>query len=138
MSEGETIEIPTRFLTVRYDGSRYPGAPGVSGVADGANCQQFAYELLRHFGFGVPDVRSSELWADTEQTSPVEALEPFDLLLFSPDGRAWGAHVGVYLGEDRVVHLSKEAGLPEVRDLAWFRATPRYRVLLGAKRCRRV
>lgn len=130
------IDIPAQFLSVRYDGSRFPGAPGVSGVAGGANCQQFAYELLRHFGFVVPDLRSSDLWDDTEHTTRVERLEPFDLLLFSPDGRAFGAHVGVYLGDGQVIHLSKEAGVPEVRDLTWFENTPRYRVLLGGKRCR--
>ena len=131
------IDIPEHFMAVRYDGLRYPGAPGVSGVASGANCQQFAYELLRHFGFVVPDLRSSDLWEDTQHTSRVEKLEPFDLLLFSPDGQSYGAHVGVYLGEDKVIHLSKAAGIAELRDLAWFRNTPRYRVLLGGKRCRR-
>jgi cell wall-associated NlpC family hydrolase len=131
-----TVRIPQLFLTVRYDGSRFPGAPGVGGVAQGANCQQFAYELLRHFGDSVPDLRSRELWEDAEHTSRVESLEPFDLLLFSADGNAFGAHVGVYLGDGKVIHLSKEAGVPEVRELAWFRNTPRYRTLLGAKRCR--
>lgn len=130
-------DIPAHFLTVRYDGARYPGAVGTVGVADGANCQQFAYELLRHFGFVVPDLRSSELWADTEHTVRVESLAPFDLLLFSPAGSAWGAHVGVYLGDEQVIHLAKEAGLPEVRPLAWFCEVPRYRVLLGGKRCLR-
>lgn len=124
-------------MTVRYDGSRFPGAPEVNGIAQGANCQQFTYELLRHFGFSVPDLRSSDLWEDTEHTSRVESLEPFDLLLFSPDGNAFGAHVGVYLGDEKVIHLSKEAGIPEIRELAWFRNTPRYCTLLGGKRCRR-
>ena len=131
------LTIPEHFLAVRYDRSRYPGAPGVSGVADGANCQQLAYELLRHFGFTVPDLRSSELWDDTEHTTRAETLEPFDLLLFSPDDSAFGAHVGVYLGDGKVIHLSKEAGVPEVRELAWFRDAPHYRTLLGGKRCRK-
>ena len=132
------VRVPEHFLTVRYDGARFPGSPGVSGVAGGANCQQFAYELLRHFGFSVPNLRSSELWADTEHTFHTDSLEPFDLLLFSADGSAFGAHVGVYLGDGQVIHLWKEAGLPGVRDLAWFANTRRYRTLLGAKRCRAV
>ncbi len=130
------VRIPEHFLTVRYDGACFPGAPGVSGIAQGANCQQFAYEVLRHFGFSVPDLRSSELWEDTEHTSRAEILEPFDLLLFSPDGNPFGAHVGVYLGDEKVIHLSKEAGIPEIRELAWFRSIPRYCTLLGGKRCR--
>lgn len=128
------VRLPEHFLTVRYDAARFPGAPG-NRAAEGANCQQFAYELLRHFGFAVPDLRSSDLWDDTEHTTRADNLEPFDLLLFSPDGNAFGAHVGMYLGDGNVIHLSKEAGRPEVRDLTWFQNTPRYRVLLGAKRC---
>src|SRR5688572_13661830 len=73
------VRVPQHFLTVRYDGARFPGTPGVAGIAQGANCQQFAYELLRHFGYAVPDLRSSELWADTEHTSRADTLEPFDL-----------------------------------------------------------
>jgi cell wall-associated NlpC family hydrolase len=130
------VRIPQQFMNVRYDGARFPGAPGVSGVAEGANCQQFAYELLRYFGYSVPDLRSSELWEDTEHTYRAESLEPFDLLLFSADGKAYGAHVGVYLGDEKVIHLSKEAGFPEIRELAWFQNTPRYCTLLGVKRLR--
>src|SRR6266545_5225071 len=41
------LPIPARFHHVRYDGARYPGAAGVVGLDGGANCQQFAYELIR-------------------------------------------------------------------------------------------
>jgi hypothetical protein len=44
------IKIPERFHQVRYDYERYPGTPGVLGLVGGANCQQYAYELLRAFG----------------------------------------------------------------------------------------
>src|SRR5437879_3973633 len=37
------IEVPSHFLAVSYNGDCYPGAPGVSGIVQGANCQQFAY-----------------------------------------------------------------------------------------------
>ncbi len=50
------IKIPREFMSVRYVGKCYPGATGVVGIKDGANCQQFAYELLRHFGRRVPDL----------------------------------------------------------------------------------
>jgi lipoprotein Spr len=130
------IQIPQHFMIVRYDGSCFPGAPGVIGLKKGANCQQFAYELLRHFGHEVPNLRSSDLWEDEVHTARVQDFKPFDLLFFSADGEAWGAHVGVYLGDGKVIHLSAAAGLPEIQDLPWFQETLRYRVLLGAKRCR--
>jgi hypothetical protein len=72
------IEIPRRFQQVRYDHERYPGAPRVSGVVGGANCQQYAYEFLRAFGYAIPDFRSSNLWADTAHSEFSKRPNPFD------------------------------------------------------------
>jgi hypothetical protein len=129
------IEIPEAFWSVAYDGARHPGAPGVVGVEGGANCQQFAYELLRHNGFEIGELRSSELWADTHDTAPVGgALLPGDLLLFNRTPEAWGAHVALYLGDGRAIHLAKHVGQPVVWGLDEFAADPRYVCFLGAKR----
>src|SRR5881227_2037458 len=105
------LPIPGRFHHVRYNGAHYPGAAGVVGLDGGANCQQFAYELIRHFGFAPPDYRSSELWEDATHTQVVMGeLEPCDLLLFNRTPAAWGAHVAVYLGGGQAVHLAKREG----------------------------
>jgi cell wall-associated NlpC family hydrolase len=127
--------LPERFQTVRYVYDRYPGVPGLRGVEDGANCQVFAYEVLRHFGYEVPDVRSSELWEDTSTTVPVEVIEPLDLLLFNSTEESFGAHVGVYLGSGKILHLCKELGHPAVWAWEDFASRPHYQVLVGAKRC---
>lgn len=121
-------------MSVCYSGACYPGAPGVVGLAEGANCQLFAYELLRHFGRALPPLRSSDLWADALYTRPVTDLEPLDLLLWNSSREPWGAHVGVYLGERRAVHLSRAVGVPAVWPLNEFPKHPRYRVFVGAKR----
>lgn len=131
----KTLKIPPAFRDVTYDGARYPGAPGVEGVAGGTNCQQFAYELLRHNGFIISDLRSSELWADTAET--VFALPPFqpgDLLLFHSRPEAWGAHVAVSLGGNKAIHLAKHVGRPAIWMLADFAAHPLYTCFIGAKR----
>jgi NlpC/P60 family len=128
------LEIPDSLLNVSYDGAKYPGARGGGGVRDGANCQRFAYAILRHFGREVPNLRSSELWEDTKSTTVAKRLRPFDLLLFSADGRSWGAHVGVYLGAGLVLHLAKKVGKAAVWTMAEFAADPAYRTLVGAKR----
>jgi cell wall-associated NlpC family hydrolase len=91
---------------------------------------------LRHFGVRVPDFRSSELWHDRAETDLVTTPEPLDLLLFNRTCDPWGAHVAVYLGEDRAIHLSKEVGLPAIWTLEEFARRPAYRVLVGAKRVR--
>ncbi|WP_069884287.1 hydrolase [Streptomyces luteocolor] len=129
--------LPDRFWTVRYDGSRFPGAATVTdrpGLAAGANCQLFAYEVLRHFGLAPEPLRSSDLWNDTRSTTRVTAPEPLDLLLFNASEDAYGAHVGVWADDDAVLHLCAEVGQPTVWTLSDFAERERYRVLVGIKR----
>jgi lipoprotein Spr len=130
------IEVPPHFFTVSYNGDCYPGAPGVSGIAEGANCQQFAYELLRYFGKRIPAFRSSDLWEDQEATFGVTSLEPLDLLLYNSTPRAWGAHVAVFLGEAQIIHLAKDLVRPVIWTHEQFLNTPKYRYFIGAKRVR--
>jgi len=131
------IELPDSFWEVRYVGARYPGSPAVlanPGLADGANCQLFAFEVLRHFGYDPPDLRSSELWDDTESTQRVVVPRPLDLVLVNSSKDAWGAHIGLWAGDDSVLHLCAEAGRPALWSLAMFTARPSYRELVGYKR----
>ncbi|MCB8903930.1 MULTISPECIES: hydrolase [unclassified Streptomyces] len=131
------IGLPAEFWTVRYDGSRFPGSAAVAarpGLAAGANCQVFAYEVLRHFGLAAPDLRSSELWSDTGVTAHVPVARPLDLVLFNSTADAYGAHVGVHVGDDAILHLCAEVGHPAVWGPADFAARERYAVRLGAKR----
>jgi hypothetical protein len=120
-------------------GARFPGSAAVlarPGLAQGANCQLFAYEVLRHFGLAAPALRSGELWADTRDTVRVPAPRPLDLVLFNrPGADAYGAHVGVWADDDgRVLHLCAREGRPAVWTLADFAARERYRLLVGVKR----
>lgn len=131
------ILIPSEFFDSKYDASKYPGSGNCTGIKDGANCQYFAYEFLKHFRYIVPDLRSSDLWEDIIYTKKVESFEPLDLLLFNKDSKAYSAHVGVYIGENKVLHLSKEVGCPIVWDLEDFKKYPHYKFLIGAKRIKK-
>jgi hypothetical protein len=129
------LPIPEWFWHVRYNGARFPGTAGVAGLDGGANCQQFAYELLRHFGFAPLDFRSSELWEDETYTQVVTGeREPCDLLLFNRTSAVWGAHVAVYLGNELAIHLSLCAGAPVIWNVADFGLRPEYACFIGAKR----
>lgn len=156
--------MPAALRNVTYSGARHPGAatpecpsyrpdgtadatgPSVDAFADlarGANCQRYAYAVLRHFGLLVPPLRSAELWADEQATRRVGRPQPLDLVLFDGgpvEGRpaGYGAHVGVHLGPDQVLHLCREVGRPVVWRYADFAARARYARLLGAKRAVRV
>jgi murein DD-endopeptidase / murein LD-carboxypeptidase len=128
------VKIPERFRKVLYDPKHYPGAPGVRGVTGGANCQQYAYEFVRAFGFTIPDFRSSDLWADTAHTRLSKRPKPFDLVLVHNAPIAWGAHVGAYLGNGLVLHLSKKIGSPAIESVQSMMRRVEYRYLLGFKR----
>lgn len=121
-------------MRVTYNATHYPGAVNTNGLEGGANCQQFAYELLRQHGLAIPDFRSRELWQDEYFTTVVQSLQPLDLLLWNKHEDAYGAHVGVYVGDGMAVHLSKEIGYPVLAHLDTFPNNSLYRVFIGAKR----
>lgn len=133
--------LSPRFRSVPYVGARHPDATAPGDLSGGANCQVYAYAVLAHFGWRVPPLRSSELWADRDFTEPAAVPRVFDLILFDAGRRpdrdeGYGAHVGVHVGPDRVLHLCREVGVPAVWSYAEFTERPTYTRLLGAKRPR--
>jgi hypothetical protein len=135
------IAVPARFLRVRYNGARHPMAGPVSGSGSifraGANCQRFVFELLRHFGYEVGTMRSSELWTDrcfTRRILQVRRIRPLDILMFNRERREWGAHLALYLGNGVAIHLAKEIGRPAIWEIPEFLQHARYRALVGIKR----
>ena len=128
------IVIPEHFMNVPYSGECYPGAESLSKLEKGANCQLFAYEIIRYFGGVIPDFRSSELWEDSDYTELVNTYETFDLLLFNDVSDSWGSHVGLYIGENKIIHLSKEEGFAKVWDIEKYLNCDKYKILIGAKR----
>jgi hypothetical protein len=131
------IDLPDSFWEVRYVGARYPGSPAVRArpaLTEGANCQLFAYAVLRHHGLNPPELRSSELWEDDRHTTRVAVPRDLDLVLVNSTRDAWGAHMGVWAGHNEVLHLCAEVGVPAVWDMAEFATRPGYRVVVGFKR----
>ncbi|MGW6918855.1 hydrolase [Kitasatospora sp. NPDC054939] len=129
--------LPAHLRAVPYAGARYPGSPALAerpGLAAGANCQTYAYAVLAHAGLAAPPLRSSELWTDRGSTVRVAGPRPYDLVLYNAAADPYGAHVGVWLGEDAVLHLCAEVGRPAVWTRADFAERERYRVLVGFKR----
>ncbi len=127
-------DLPAAFWDVHYDATRYPGAVAPGDLSRGASCHLFAYAVLAHHGIAMPELRSAELWRDTDATVVVLTPQPLDLVLFHDRQQAFGAHVGVVCGDDEVVHLSKEVGRPAVWTFAQFAATPRFAHRIGLKR----
>ncbi len=128
------LDIPNHFLNVPYSAECYPGAEGFSKLEKGANCQLFAYEIIRYYGGVIPDFRSSELWEDSEYTEFVNTYDLLDLLLFNSVDDSWGAHLGLYIGENKIMHLSREEGFAKIWSIDDFHNFDRYRIHIGAKR----
>jgi hypothetical protein len=127
------IQVPLEFQCIPYDSTRHPQSAEFD-FRKGANCQLWAYALLKHFGVEVPPFRSSELWEDQAFSDVVQEFAPLDLLLFNDTERSWGAHVAVYLGDGVVAHLSRQVGRPEICAVEEMLQNPKYQVLVGAKR----
>lgn len=126
-------QLPLHFFEVPYVAAQIPA--GDNSVGRGANCQRYAYAVLRHCGLVLPPFRSSELWSDTDYTDVVTGdLAPLDMVLFAADSHPHGAHVGLWTGADGVLHLAKSVGLPAIWSLEQFAERTEYRVLIGAKR----
>jgi len=77
---------------------------------------------------------ASDLWADTAHTRLSKRPKPFDLVLAHNAPIVWGAHVGVYLGNGLVLHLSKKIGSPAIESVQSMMHRAEYRYLLGFKR----
>lgn len=111
-----------------------PGSDNQSDLTFGANCQVFAYELLRVNGLNVPNDRSSELWADQNYSKEVTEFQPLDIMMYNNKPESYGAHVGVYVGDGMVLHLSLENGSPREEAHNDMLRNPKYACFIGAKR----
>ena len=129
------FEIPAKFINVHYNSQRIPEVADPSNLALGANCQLYAYELLRYFGKHPPSLRSSELWSDNLYTKEIAVYEEvLDLMLYNKTPAAYGAHVGVYVGDGMVLHLSSAIGYPVIQKHTELLAQEKYACFIGAKR----
>lgn len=128
------ISIPASFFDVHYVIGRIPGCDDYDDLKKGANCQLYAYTVLRYFGKNVPDLRSREMWSDVSYSKIVEKPEALDLMFYHKENNAYGAHVGVFIGGGEIIHLSKQNGKPEIISHNEMLKNSLYRCFIGAKR----
>lgn len=126
---------PAWVLDASYVGAQHPQAEVAKPIANGANCQRYAYAFLGLHGIRVPQHRSSDLWEDEDFRHPSLAeVQALDLVLFNNTPDPWGAHVAVSLDADHFLHLSREVGKPAVWALEDFLSRPQYKSLGGIVR----
>lgn len=128
------LGIPQVYYQVHYNSKRIPGVKQQENLSLGANCQVFAYAVLKYFGKSLPDFRSSELWDDDIFTLSVDKFWPLDIMLYHSVPKAYGAHVGLYLGDGKVLHLSRANRIPKIETHEQLVAQEKYQFFIGAKR----
>lgn len=55
-------------------------------------------------------------------------------MLYNNNPSAYGAHVGLYIGDGFIYHLSKENGIPKVEEHNKLLTQSKYIYFIGAKR----
>jgi lipoprotein Spr len=133
----KNIYIPKKFYKIPYNSHNFPNNDKQIDIKDGANCQFFVYTLLEYFGYPKLTFRSSELFDDKEETINVSNAEVFDIIMFNNVDKSYGAHLGLYIGKDKVIHLSKEVGLPSIWTFSNFNNTDKYCKIVGIKRVKK-
>lgn len=110
------------FETLQKIALQYLGRPYVMGGIGrpGLDCSGFTCRVFAEAGYAIPRVSRDQ--ARVGDAVDVDALAPGDLLFFAEPGQPI-SHVGIYLGERRLVHASSGQGEVVVADLdqRWFR-----------------
>ncbi|MDD3793732.1 MAG: cell wall hydrolase [Candidatus Gracilibacteria bacterium] len=133
--ENDSIIIPNYFINIVYNSKIIPNETKYDIIKTGANCQVFSYELLRFNNKKVPDLRSKELWEDNIYSKVIfNDFKPLDILFFNSKSEYYGAHLGVYIGNNKVLHISKDIGYPVIWEIKDFQNVEKYKFFLGAKR----
>lgn len=80
---------------VQFVGNPY--VPGGTSLTNGADCSGFTYSVFKHFGITLPR-RSTEQAAGGKEVS-IGNIQAGDIIYY-------GNHVGIYIGNGKVVHAS--------------------------------
>ena len=134
-NENNGIVFPYWYMDIPYNSKVIPNWMIHDIQLSWANCQVYAYEILRYNTIFVPDFRSRELWDDSEYSRVIPSeFEPLDILFFNKTNDPWGAHLGVYIWNNKVLHNSKDIWFPTIFDIEDFKKIHSYSCFLWGKR----
>lgn len=103
----DVVETGRQFLGLRYLWA------GVSSY--GYDCSGFTYSMYRAHGIDIP--RDADAQAEFGQDVPEDDLQPGDLLFFAESGGTGAVHhVGMYLGDGKMIHAPNESTSVTIAD----------------------
>lgn len=77
-----------------------PYVPGGTSLTNGCDCSGFTQGVYSHFGIGIPRSSYSQSAGGTEVS--YDNVQPGDIIYY-------GGHVGIYIGNNQIVHASTQA-----------------------------
>lgn len=128
------IKLPDWFMDIIYNPKIFPNWELHDCKKNGANCQVYAYEILRLNWKNVPDLRSSEMWVDNKFSFEVHNYEELDLIFFNNSSESYWAHVWLYIWDNKVLHNTNKTGWVEIWNLEQFKNYEDYQFILWWKR----
>ncbi len=115
----EKAKLSDRVLTRAYDYLHTPYRRGGSlQTGRATDCSGFVQHIYKNFQIDLPrsSAEQSRVGKLAARTMDFSKLKPGDLLFFSRAGRYIG-HVGIYLGEEKMIHASSRRRGVVVTDL---------------------
>lgn len=131
--------VGTEGVFIMRAAEPFLGAPYLFGgdAPSGVDCSGFTKAVFKRLGREIP--RNSKAQAACGVEVARESLLPGDLVFFSSNSLHGINHVGIFLGQDRIIHSSSRTGgvavqvLGEAPYSAWY-VTARRVVLPGKSR----
>ena len=77
----------------------YPYKAGGTSLTEGADCSGFVWAVYKNFGYSLP--RTSYAQSGAGRSVAYSEAQPGDIIYY-------GGHVGIYIGNGRIVHASTE------------------------------
>lgn len=115
----EIVEAGKRFLDLPYLWG------GLSSY--GYDCSGFAHSMHRYFGILIPRDASDQARQGT--LIEKDQLEPGDLLFFAyEEGKGAVHHVGIYAGDNRMIHSPESIKSIEIVDLSTYKLAKEHSV----------
>lgn len=96
----------------------YIGLPYVWGgtsLTSGADCSGFVQSVFKHFGIDLPRVTYDQIGEG--QAVGMKGLRPGDLVFFDTSSREGPDHVGIYLGDGKMIHTPRPGKSVEIADM---------------------
>jgi hypothetical protein len=96
----------------------YIGLPYVWGgvsLETGADCSGFVQQVFKNFGISLPRVTYDQIGEG--QAVGIKGLRPGDLVFFDTSSKEGPDHVGIYLGDGKMIHTPRPGKSVEIADM---------------------